>query len=397
MATIADYIVKGTNAARLALTLDANQSGFLFFESDTLKMYRWDGSGWDLISDAGAVAADFIKKDGSVAFTGNQSLGTNRLTNVGDPSGAQDAATKAYVDGIAANLGKRARVRAATTANITIATALNNGDALDGVTLATGDLVLVKDQTAAEENGVYTVGVSPARADEFNTYDEHPGSLIAVQEGTANEDTLWLCTSNVGGVLGTNDIDFSPFTVGGNVEGLSTAETDTSLVLAPDGAGGLEFRAETGGAGTSYILIQDQKAQNTSGGTFTSGSWQTRDLNTEVVDTGNNASVSSNQITLEAGTYRFRISCPALRVDNHQARLYNISDSTVVAYGTSEFNGSGGYQATTRSIIEGRFTIAGSKVFEVQHRCVATFATVGLGAACNLATEIYTTAEFEKE
>lgn len=132
----------------------------------------------------------------------------------GDPSSALHPATKQYVDGIAANLGKRARVRAATTANITISTALNNGDALDGVTLATGDQVLVKDQTAPAENGVYIVGVTPARTTEFDSYDEYPGTLLAVQEGTSNADTLWLCTSNKGGTLGTTAIAWSQITAG---------------------------------------------------------------------------------------------------------------------------------------------------------------------------------------
>src|SRR5258706_7628742 len=122
---------------------------------------------------------------------------------------------KTYIDGIAVNLGKRQRVRAATTANITISTALNNADTLDGVTLATGDLVLVKNQSAPENNGVYVVGVSPARDAQFDTYDEHPGSLIAVEEGTANADTLWLCTSNAGGTLNTTAIAFSQFVATG--------------------------------------------------------------------------------------------------------------------------------------------------------------------------------------
>ena len=92
-------------------------------------------------------------------------------------------------------MAKRTIVTAATTANITIATALNNGDTLDGVTLATGDLILVKNQSTASQNGVYTVGSSPARDDLFDTYDEHPGSLIVITEGTVNEDTIYLCTS----------------------------------------------------------------------------------------------------------------------------------------------------------------------------------------------------------
>jgi hypothetical protein len=112
-------------------------------------------------------------------------------------------------------LGKR--VRAATTANITISTALNNGDTLDGVTLVTGDLILVKDQSTTNQNGIYVVGVSPARAVDFDTYDEHPGKIISVEEGTANADTLWKCTSNVGGTLNTTAIVFAAVTSSGSL------------------------------------------------------------------------------------------------------------------------------------------------------------------------------------
>jgi hypothetical protein len=102
-------------------------------------------------------------------------------------------------------------VRAATTANITISTALNNGDTLDGVTLVTGDLVLVKNQSTTNQNGIYVVGVLPARSAAFDTYDEHPGAIITVEEGTTNADTAWLCTSNVGGTLNTTAIAFTAF------------------------------------------------------------------------------------------------------------------------------------------------------------------------------------------
>jgi hypothetical protein len=145
-------------------------------------------------------------KDSGVAISLDGTLASNSDAKI-----ATEKATKTYVDGLAVNLGKRGRVRAATTANITILTALNNGDTLDGLTLATGEWVLVKDQSSAAENGVYAVGVVPARVSDFDEYDEYPGSLIAVEEGTANADTLWLCTSNAGGTINVTAIAFSQF------------------------------------------------------------------------------------------------------------------------------------------------------------------------------------------
>lgn len=121
---------------------------------------------------------------------------------------------------------KRGRVRAATTANITISTALNNADTLDGVTLATNDLVLVKNQSSAAENGIYVVGVTPARFAEYDTYNEHPGSIITVQEGTVNADTTWICTSNAGGTLEATAINFTGLAYSGTYTPTRSAESN---------------------------------------------------------------------------------------------------------------------------------------------------------------------------
>jgi hypothetical protein len=99
-------------------------------------------------------------------------------------------------------------VRAVATANIVVASALVNGVVIDGVTLATNDLVLLTGQTAPAENGVYVVAVSgPAsRAAAFNVYDAHPGRYFSVMEGILGDDKLYRCTSNKGGTLGTTGI-----------------------------------------------------------------------------------------------------------------------------------------------------------------------------------------------
>lgn len=104
--------------------------------------------------------------------------------------------------------------RVATTGNVTIATALNAGDTIDGITLAAGDRVLVKSQSAPAENGIYVAGVTPARASDFDSWDEIPGAVVGVEVGTANADTAWLCTSDSGGTLGTTAITFTQFGAG---------------------------------------------------------------------------------------------------------------------------------------------------------------------------------------
>ena len=99
-------------------------------------------------------------------------------------------------------------VRASSTVSITISTGLNATDVIDGVTLVAGDLVLVKDQSAAQDNGIYVVGVVPIRQSGYSTYNAHAGAHITVQEGTVNKSAKWQCTSPVGGTLGATALDW---------------------------------------------------------------------------------------------------------------------------------------------------------------------------------------------
>lgn len=146
------------------------------------------------------------------AVTGTTGSFSGAITASTAPSNANHLTNKTYVDNLFAGMASRSIVTAATTANITIATALNNGDTLDGVTLSTGDLVLVKDQSTASQNGIYVVGSSPARDDLFDTYNEHPGSLIVITEGTVNADHIYICTSDEGGSLDSTGITWAKVT-----------------------------------------------------------------------------------------------------------------------------------------------------------------------------------------
>ena len=154
-----------------------------------------------------------------------------------------------------------------------------------------------------------------------------------------------------------------------------------------------------GGSTPDYILLRDEKPQNTPGGTFTSGAWQIRVVNTEVIDTGNHCSLpGSNVIRLEAGTYRYKIGCCAEYVNLHKARLWDVTADAVVANGegTNAYSGAGAGLSTGVSWLVGEFTIAAQNDFRIEHRCQTTNNNAGFGTASNWDKEIYLVAEFMK-
>lgn len=186
---------------------------------------------------------DLIHKDGSVAFTAAQSMGSHKLTDVTDPTSAQDAATKNYVDGavVGFTLQGKQSVRAATTVAGTLATSFENGDVVDGVTLVTGDRILIKNQASGAANGIYVVAASgsPTRATDADSSGEvTPGMYVFVEEGTVNADSGWLLTTNRTITLGSTALVFQKFTAsagttptGAETVVLSTGSNDNVALL----------------------------------------------------------------------------------------------------------------------------------------------------------------------
>ena len=177
--------------------------------------------------------------DQMAAPTASVSLNSQTITNLADPVNTQDAATRGFVEATAQGLDVKDSCVAATTGNITISTALNNGDTLDGVTLSTNDRVLVKDQSTASQNGIYIVGSSPARAADLAAGSNAAGMFTFIEQGTVNADNGFVCTSNAGSaVTGTNNLTYAQFSGAGQIttaDGLQKSGNTISVDLKSNG------------------------------------------------------------------------------------------------------------------------------------------------------------------
>jgi hypothetical protein len=200
------------------------------------------------------LAEAVIQADGGQAFTADQSMGGNKLTSVGAPSASDDVATKGYVDGLVTGLSWKDTVRAATTANIT----LSAPQTIDGVSVIAGDRVLVKNQTAPEDNGIYVVAAGAwTRALDADAADELLGAAVFVSEGSTYGNSVWTMTTDAPITVGTTGLVWTQFGAGslptagagllltGSVIDVQTADTSItvnadSIQVNLNGTGGLE-------------------------------------------------------------------------------------------------------------------------------------------------------------
>ena len=215
----------------------------------------------------------------------------NKITGLATPTNATDAATKGYVDSTAIGLDVKLSVRVATTANIDLTADLENGDVLDGVTLATGNRVLVKNQTDQTQNGIYVVASSGAasRSEDANSDAEVTAGLFTfVEEGTVNGNTGYVLTSDNPITLGSTNLAFSQFSgVGTFTAGAGITLTGTEFSVDVTPTSGSASLTNTGGAVEVKTNTNDGLEVTASGLGINNGTGLTFAAGALVFDTAN--------------------------------------------------------------------------------------------------------------
>ena len=253
--------------------LDADLTAIAALSPTDNNVIVGNGSAW--VAESGSTARTSLGLGTiSTQASSNVSISGGTVTGLGEPSANSDASTKSYVDQAVAGLRTRIIAEAATTGNINLSNALEAGDAIDGVTLVEGDRVLVKDQTDATANGLYLAvagGAGAASRDpQYDTIAELSGQMIVVNQGSVNDNKIFLCTTDSDGSLGSTNITYTiitpnnsgtvtSITAGTNLSG-GTITSSGTINLADASTsvkGAASFSSANFAASSGVITIKD--------------------------------------------------------------------------------------------------------------------------------------------
>jgi len=260
-----------------------------------------------------------------IDFKDEDNMSSNSATAV-----ATQQSIKAYVDSVAQGLNLKEACRVATTGAGTLSSSFENGDTIDGVTLSTGDRILIKGQSTASENGIYVVKSSgdPDRSSDMAAGDTASGDFTFVTEGTVNGDNGFVCTSNGGSdTVGTHNLTFTQFSGAGQItagDGLEKSGNTLSI----------DAKSNSGIVINSTELSLDLAASSITG-TLAVGDGGTgaSTFTSNAILTGNGTSA----IQAESGlTYDSETLTMSSSTESESAPLFIISNSQTTASSKGE-------------------------------------------------------------
>lgn len=253
-------------------------------------------------------AASQASRSDLSAPTGDISNGGFKITNLAEPTLAQDAATKNYVDSVAQGLDVKPSVLVATTSNIT----LSGTQTIDGVALVAGNRVLVKNQSTASANGIYLVAAGAwTRTTDADTWNELVSAFVFVERGTTLADTGWVCTIDPGGTLGSTAVTFSQFSGSGTftagtgltLTGTVFSITNTAVTAGSYGSASKTLTATVNAQGQLTALsASDIAIANTQVSGL--GTMSTQNANAVAITGGSITNLTTfDGITIDGGTF----------------------------------------------------------------------------------------------
>lgn len=281
--------------------------GQIYYNTTSKALLQYDGSAWKTYTKSGSIVDADIASGAAIAIsklavnpldranhTGTQlastisdfntavrlnrldqlaaptnavALNSQKITGLADPTDAQDAATKAYVDAARSGLDVKASCRVATTANIT----LSGTQTIDGVAVIAGNRVLVKNQTDASQNGIWVVGASTwsRSADADTDAEVTSGMFTFIEEGTINGDTGWVLTTDNPITVGTTNLTFTQFSGAGQIEAGDGLTKTGSTINAVGTSNRISVTSDAIDISSSYV----GQTSITTLGTITTGTW----------------------------------------------------------------------------------------------------------------------------
>jgi hypothetical protein len=265
------FLSTPSSANLRTLVSDETGTGSLVF-SDNPTLNGASINGNLTVSGNGLVASNINDFDTQVRTSrldqmanpsGSVSLNSQKITNLATPTDDTDAATKAYVDAARSGLDVKQSVRVATTANIT----LSGAQTIDGVSVVAGDRVLVKDQSTASQNGIYTVAAGAwSRSSDADINSEvTAGMFTFVTEGTTQADSGWVLTTNDTITIGTTSLSFAQFSGAGQITaGAGLTKSGNTIDVTTANSNRIVVNADS----IDLATISQSDSSGTAGATF---------------------------------------------------------------------------------------------------------------------------------